>query len=85
MALILLLLIGLLAGWTGSIVTRTEDKYVIRWQILIALAASVMVGLIVNGGVFLGRIDWLALASAIVACVAALAAYHFFLRSRSGL
>lgn len=78
MALILLVLIGVLAGWFGSILTRTEDKYVIRRQILIALATSIVIGLLVNGGTFLGSLDWLALGAAVLACIAALAGYHFY-------
>ena len=85
MALILLVLIGVLAGWFGSILTRTEDKYVIRRQILIALATSIVVGLVVNGGTFLGSLDWLALGAAVLACIAALAGYHFYAKHNAAV
>ena len=83
MALILLVIIGVLAGWFGSIVTRNEDKYAIRRLILIALAASLVVGLLVNGGTFLGSLDWIAMGAAVLACVATLAGYHFYMKRKA--
>ena len=83
MALILLVIIGVLAGWFGSIVTRNEDKYAIRRLILIALAASLVVGLLVNGGTFLGSLDWIAMGAAVPACVVALAGYHFYTKRQA--
>ena len=83
MALILLVIIGVLAGWFGSIVTRTEDKYAIRRLILISLAASLVVGLLVNGGTFLGSLDWMAMGAAVLASVAALAGYHFYMKRKA--
>lgn len=80
MALLLLIAIGVLMGWFGSIATRIEDKYVIRRLIFIALAASIVVGLLVNGGTFIGSLDWLAAGAAILACVVALAGYYFWSR-----
>ncbi|MAY19896.1 MAG: hypothetical protein CL955_04700 [Erythrobacteraceae bacterium] len=83
MALILLVIIGVLAGWFGSIVTRNEDKYAIRRLILIALAASLVVGLLVNGGTFLGSLDWIAMGAAVLACAVALAGYHFYMKRKA--
>lgn len=78
MALILLVIIGVLAGWFGSIVTRNEDKYAIRRMVLMSLAASLVVGLLVNSGSFIGSLSWLAMGAAVLACVVVLVGYHFY-------
>lgn len=80
MALLLLIIIGVAMGWFGSIASREEDKYVIRRLILVALAASIVVGLVVNGGTFIGSLDWLAAGAAVLASALALAGYHFYSR-----
>lgn len=85
MALILLVIIGVLAGWFGSIVTRTEDKYAIRRMVLMSLAASLVVGLLVNSGSFIGSLSWLAMGAAVLACVVVLVGYHFYQRGKAGL
>jgi predicted membrane channel-forming protein YqfA (hemolysin III family) len=78
-ALILLVLIGALAGWFGSIATRTEEKYALRRQFYICLAVSLVVGLVVNGGTVIGSLSWLAAGAAALGCVAALVGNHFYL------
>ena len=83
MALILLVMIGVLAGWFGSIALRVEDKYAIRRLILIALGASIVAGLIANGGGFIGSLSWLAVGVAVLASVAALAGYHFYWKRKA--
>ena len=80
MALILLVLIGVLAGWFGSIVTRSEEKTAIRRQILVALIASLLVGLTLNSGTFMGSLSWLAMGAAVLACVLALVGNYFLLK-----
>lgn len=80
MALILLIVIGVLMGWFGSIALRIEDKYAIRRLIFIALGASIVVGLLVNGGTFIGSLDWLAMGAAVLASIVALAGHHFWSR-----
>ncbi|MHA7820802.1 MAG: hypothetical protein ACX930_14240 [Erythrobacter sp.] len=78
MALLLLILIGVLMGWFGSIALRIDDKYAIRRLILIALGASLVVGLIANGGGFIGSLGWVAAGAAVLASVAALTGYQFY-------
>lgn len=85
MALILLVIIGVLAGWFGSIVTRKEDKYAIRRIVLMSLAASLVVGLLVNSGSFIGSLSWLAMGAAVLASVVVLVGYHFYQRRKAGL
>ena len=82
MALILLIVIGVLMGWFGSIALRIEDKYAIRRLIFIAMGASIVVGLLVNGGTFIGSLDWLAMGAAVLASIVALAGYHFWSKRR---
>lgn len=84
MALILLVIIGVLAGWFSSIITRIEDRYAIRRLILMSLAASLVVGLVVNGGSFIGSLKWPAMGAAVLACIVVLAGYHFYQRRKAG-
>ena len=78
MALILLVIVGVLAGWFASVLGRIEDRRIIRWQIIIALVMSLAAGLLVNRGTFLGGLDWIALGAALVASTLALVAHYFF-------
>ena len=80
MALILLVIVGVLAGWFASVLARIEDRRVIRWQIAIALVMSLVVGLLVNRGTFLGGLDWIPLGAALAACSLALGAFHLYRR-----
>ena len=80
MALILLVIVGVLAGWFASVLARIEDRRVIRWQIAIALVMSLVVGLLVNRGTFLGGLDWIALGASLLACALALGAFHLYRR-----
>ena len=76
MALLLLIVIGLSAGWFASIVARTDAPRDILKQMGIGLIASLVAGLLLNSGTVLGGISLLALGAAIAASVAILVAYH---------
>lgn len=80
MALAVLILIGAFLGWTASIVARTESGAQILRQIALGLAASLVVGIIVNGGTILGGLSLYGLGAAIAAAILALAIYHVVLR-----
>ena len=80
MALIMLFVMGVLAGWFGSIVARTEERGAILRQIAIALAASLVVGLVANSGTFLGSLSWTAMGAALGASALALVGYHLYLK-----
>lgn len=82
MALLVLILLGAVIGWLASIVTRTEGSREILRQMGIGTAATLVVGLTVNSGTFLGGLSLPALAAAIVAGVAAIAGYHAISNSR---
>lgn len=76
MALILLIVLGLSAGWLASIIARTEDAGAILRQMGVGLVGSVAAGLIMNSGTILGSLSLLALGCAIAASVALLVVYH---------
>ena len=85
MALILLIVIGASAGWLASIIARTEASGLIVRQMLVGLIASLIVGLIVNSGTFLGGLSWLALGASIAASILALLAYHMIFGRRAAV
>ncbi len=76
MALLLLFVVGVSAGWFASIVARTEAAGSILLQMAAGLIASLTVGLFMNSGTMLGSISWIAVGSAIAAAAAILVLYH---------
>lgn len=76
MAFLLLLFIGVLAGWFASIIARDESAGSILSQIGISLLVSLGAGLYMNGWSVLGSLQWHALATAIAASVIILLVYH---------
>ncbi len=76
MALLLLIVIGLSAGWLASIIARTEAPRDILRQMGIGLIVSLIAGLLVNSGTILGGLTPLALGIAIAATAAALVGYN---------
>ncbi len=75
MAILIFILTGLLIGWFASIVTRTEDAGGIFKSIGIGALASAIGGLIMNGFMLFGTLDWLALGVAAASAAMVLAAY----------
>jgi len=75
MALILLINLGAFVGWLASIVLRMEAPGTIIRMMGIGIAASLVAGLIANGGVFLGSLSWLAAGAAFVTAIAATIIY----------
>lgn len=75
MAILIFILTGLLIGWLASIVTRTEDAGGIFKSIGLGAIASATGGLIMNGFMLFGALEWLALGVAALAAVVVLAAY----------
>jgi uncharacterized membrane protein YeaQ/YmgE (transglycosylase-associated protein family) len=78
MTLIILINLGALLGWLGSIVMRLEIPGAVLRMIFVGIAASLVTGLIANGGVFLGSLSWLAMGVAVVATIAAVIGYFYF-------
>lgn len=80
MALILLIVIGASAGWMASIFARDEAAGAVLRQMGIGLVASLLAGVLTNSGTILGGLSLLALGASIAAAVAALFAYHTFVK-----
>lgn len=80
MSLILLINLGALLGWLGSIVMRLETSGAVLRMIFVGIVTSLLTGLIANGGVVLGSLSWLAMGVAVVATAAALVGYYYFAR-----
>ena len=76
MALLLLIVIGVSAGWLASIIARTEAPREILRQMAIGLVVSLAAGLLVNAGTIFGGLTPLALGIAIAATAAALVGYN---------
>ncbi|MGB3806885.1 MAG: hypothetical protein WA936_06780 [Erythrobacter sp.] len=82
MALLLLIIIGISAGWLSSIIARTEQPSEILRQIGIATAAALIVGVVANGNSVLGGLTPLALLLSVLAAGAAMLAYHMIVRDK---
>lgn len=79
MALITLVIIGILVSWFASIVARVEEGRAMRRMVLVGLAASIVVGLAVNSGTFLGSASWTAMGAGALAAALANAGYRYYL------
>ncbi|MEE4199772.1 hypothetical protein [Erythrobacter sp.] len=79
MALFLLLIIGGLTGWFGSIALRVEAAGAILKMMGVGMATALVAGLIANGGTFLGSLSWLAAGIGLVAAIAAVIGAYVFL------
>lgn len=78
MALIILVNLGALLGWLGSIFTRLEIPGAVLRMMFVSILASLIAGLIANGGTFLGALSWFALGVGAAATIPAIAGYYFF-------
>ncbi len=76
MALLLLITVGLSAGWFASIAGRTDAPRDILRQMGLGLIASLIAGLLMNSGTVMGGLSLIALAVAIAASAVILVAYH---------
>lgn len=83
MALLLLIAIGLTAGWLASIITRTEAAGEILRQLGVGLIGSLVAGLLINQGTILGGLTLLALGTSIAVAAALLVLYHAVLSQRA--
>ena len=78
MTLIILINLGALLGWLGSIVMRLDIPGAVLRMIFVGIVTSLVTGLIANGGVFLGSLSWIALGVAVLATSAAVVGYYYF-------
>lgn len=78
MALILLINLGALIGWIATIVSRVEAPAAILRMMAVGVVASLVAGLVANGGTFLGSLSWLAFGLAVPAAIAAVVGYFVY-------
>lgn len=78
MALILLFNIGAFLGWIGSIILRLEMPGAVLRMMGVGIVASLVAGLIANGGTFLGSLSLLGFASAVGVTLPAIVGYYAF-------
>lgn len=78
MALIILINLGALLGWLGSIILRLEAPGVVLRMILVAMMSSLVAGLIGNSGTVLGSLSWLGFGAAVGATLPAIVGYYAF-------
>ncbi len=85
MALILLIVIGSLAGWASTVALRAEEAPVVLRYAGVGAAGALVLGLIANHGSMIDGLRLLAIAGGLAGAAAALAIYHFyFLKRRQG-
>ncbi|WP_298307001.1 hypothetical protein [uncultured Erythrobacter sp.] len=78
MALILLIFLGALLGWLGSIALRLELPGAVLRMMFVGIVTSLTAGLIANGGTFLGSLSWLGLGAAVGVTLPAIVGYYAF-------
>lgn len=83
MALILLIVIGGVLGWLGSIATRVEDRTGILRLMGAGISGALLAGLLTNQGSVLGGLRLEALIAASAAAVAALLAMYAWQRRQN--
>jgi len=80
MGLLILIFVGAVCGWLGSIVTRSEEPRDILVQAGTGVAGALVTGVAINSGsVLIGLGGWALLAS-FLGAGAAVAALHFWQR-----
>jgi hypothetical protein len=79
MALLLLIIIGALVGWLGSIILRIEAAGAILRFMGVGIATSVLAGLIANSGTILGSLNWMAAGVALVVAVLSIVGFFVYL------
>ena len=78
MALILLINLGALVGWIATILLRIEAAPAIIRMMAVGIAASLVAGLVANGGTFLGSLGWLAFGVALAASIVAVVGWFAY-------
>jgi uncharacterized membrane protein YeaQ/YmgE (transglycosylase-associated protein family) len=81
-ALFVLIILGTSLGWFASVLARTEAAGAILRQIGIGIVAALAGGLVMNGGTMIGGLSLLALGTATLLAIAALALYHALVTRR---
>ena len=80
---LLLIVIGMSAGWLASVIARSEAAGQIMRQIGVGLIGSLVAGLLTNQGTILGGLTLVSLGAAVAAAAALLMVYHATLGKRA--
>jgi len=83
MALILLVVIGTVIGWFGSIVMRTEDSRGILHDFGAGLGGSLVIGLLVSNFTVLGGLRFTSVLAAIAGAALAVAGAYYYRKRKS--
>ena len=78
MALILLILIGGIIGWLGSIIMRSEESRTILHDIAVGLGGSLVVGLLVSNFTILGGLRLTSILAAVAGAALSVAAIYYY-------
>ncbi|MEP0392851.1 MAG: hypothetical protein ABJ205_08215 [Erythrobacter sp.] len=70
--------LGAILGWLGSIALRLDIPGAVLRMILVAILASLIAGLIANGGTFLGSLSLLGFGAAVGVTLPAIVGYYAF-------
>ena len=82
MTIFVLILLGVSLGWLSSILMHTETAGAILRQLAVGLAASLIGGLVLNGGSMFGGLSLTGLGAGAIAAIAALILYHAIVTRR---
>jgi len=82
-ALILLTLIGCLAGWFASIVMRSEEGRLILQDMGAGLVGSLAVGLVASNFTLLGGLRLASIVAALAGATIAVAALYFYRKRKA--
>ena len=83
MALILLIMIGAIIGWFGSIVMRTEESQGILHDIGAGLGGSLVIGLLASNFTVLGGLRATSVLAAVAGAVIAVAGAYYYRKRKS--
>ena len=82
MGLLILIVVGVLMGWLGTIVLRIEDGRGILINALVGTLGSLIAGLVAGDGAVFGTVGGMALLWALLGAVAAVGLFNL-VRQRS--
>jgi uncharacterized membrane protein YeaQ/YmgE (transglycosylase-associated protein family) len=83
MALILLIVIGAVIGWLGSIVMRTEESRGILHDIGIGIGGSLAIGLLASNFTILGGLRTTSVLASVAGAAIAVAGAYYYRKRKS--
>ncbi len=76
MGLLILIVVGALLGWLGTIILRIEDGRGILTNALVGVLGSLLAGLVAGDGAVVGTVSGIALLWAVFGAVLAVGLFH---------